>query len=540
MSAALAPGSVRSLTRRLEFVPDPLALFRALTDNGERTHTALLESAEPGSRQAQKSLLVLSSALSITCRGQSVCVVALSRNGEGLLPFLAARLAIFEPVLFPRELRLSVPRVEDAVDEQARLWAPSSLSILREIAGCLHAETPRLPEAVFLAGLFAYDLVAQFETLPDANGSSDFPDYAFVLAEQLIVIDHLKQHAQVVVNVFGNGDDAANFYSAQEAVKRIADEARTHVPGKTGAPAFPSPAPGDLAAAQLDCSDEEFADKVRTLQTHIVAGDAFQIVLSRTFSLPCAQPLAAYECLRELNPSPYLFYFSAGDFILFGASPESAVKVDGRSCSLEISPIAGTRARGLRADGSLDADMDCRLEAELRMDEKENAEHMMLVDLARNDVARVCKPGTRRVVDLLHVERYSHVMHLVSRVRGELKEGLDALHAYQASMNMGTLTGAPKIRAMQLLRQHEPGRRDQYGGAIGYLDGEGSLDTAIVIRAALVRGGTARVRAGAGVVHDSVPLQEAIETRRKAEAVLRAIARANATATHGETCAHVV
>jgi anthranilate synthase component 1 len=264
------------------------------------------------------------------------------------------------------------------------------------------------------------------------------------------------------------------------------------------------------------------------MKQHIVAGDVFQIVPSRTFSMPCRDPLAAYASLRLLNPSPYLFFANLGEFVLFGASPESAVKVDGRLRSVEISPIAGTRPRGLHPDGTIDSDLDSRIEAELRLDEKENAEHMMLVDLARNDVARVSRPGTRYVVDLARIDHYSHVMHLVSRVRGSLRDDLDALHAYQASMNMGTLTGAPKIKAMQLIRQFERNRRGHYGGAVGYLGGDGSLDTAIVIRSALIQNGVAYVRAGAGVVHDSVPQLEADETRRKAAAVLQAIARANA------------
>jgi anthranilate synthase component 1 len=237
--------------------------------------------------------------------------------------------------------------------------------------------------------------------------------------------------------------------------------------------------------------------------------------------------------LRSHNPSPYLFFLHADDgvgrdFVLFGASPESSIKVDANARRVEISPIAGTRPRGLRADGSVDPDLDSRHEAELRLDAKENAEHMMLVDLARNDVARIAKPGTREVAELLRVVRYSHVMHLASRVTGILDGGLDALHACQACLNMGTLTGAPKIRAMQLLHEVERIPRGHYGGAIGYLDGAGNLDTAIVIRAALVRDGIAQVRAGAGVVHDSVPILEAHETRRKAEAVLRAITIANA------------
>ncbi|HET8648712.1 MAG TPA: chorismate-binding protein, partial [Gemmatimonadales bacterium] len=237
----------------------------------------------------------------------------------------------------------------------------------------------------------------------------------------------------------------------------------------------------------------------------------------------CADPLAAYTTLRAREAAPYLFYLNTGDFTLFGASPESAVKVDGPSGTVELSPIAGTRPRGFTAHAEPDPELDARIEAALRLDPKEQAEHLMLVDLARNDVARVSRPGTRRVTELLRVVRYAHVMHLVSKVAGVLADGLDALHAYQACLNMGTLTGAPKLRAMELLRDVESGHRGCYGGAIGTLTGDGTLDTAIVIRAATVRLGTAQVRAGAGVVADSVPEREADETRRKAEAVLRAI-----------------
>lgn len=215
------------------------------------------------------------------------------------------------------------------------------------------------------------------------------------------------------------------------------------------------------------------------------------------------------------------------DFTLFGASPESALKYATETNQVEIYPIAGTRQRGKNTDGSINLDLDGRIELELRCDMKENAEHMMLVDLARNDVARISEAGTRYVADLLKVDRYSHVMHLVSRVVGQLRSDLDALHAYQACMNMGTLTGAPKIRAMQLIRDVEKRRRGSYGGAVGYITGHGDMDTCIVIRSAYVEDGIASVQAGAGVVYDSVPQAEADETRGKAQAVISAIRKAH-------------
>lgn len=522
----LAEGGVRSLVKRLATEPSPLAVFRQLTEGGRRPYTVLLESAEPSSRQTQKSLLVLSSALEVICRGPSVMVRALNSNGRSVLPFLQRELATFTPQLSRDELCLTVAKVIGLSDEQERLHAPSVLTVLRTIAQTLTPETSDLPEAVFLAGIFAYDLVEQFEPLPKSNSGDSFPDFLFYLADQLLVIDHLAQRSFVVLNVFGGEFAVPNYHSAVRTLTVISDAA-SEIKMEELRPAIYSGEADSFAAAHVDRSDAEFERNVQALQQHIVVGDVFQIVPSRTFSLPCADSFLSYESLRTLNPSPYLFYVNAGDFVLFGASPESAVKVDGHSRQVEISPIAGTRPRGLHPDGSVDSDLDSRFEVELRLDTKENAEHMMLVDLARNDVARVTKPGTRFVAELLRIGRYSHVMHLVSRVCGELRDGLDALHAYQASMNMGTLTGAPKIRAMQLLRRYELGRRGPYGGAVGYLRGDGSFDTAIVIRSALVKDGVARVRAGAGVVFDSVPALEADETRRKAEAVLRAIARAN-------------
>lgn len=274
-------------------------------------------------------------------------------------------------------------------------------------------------------------------------------------------------------------------------------------------------------------SDEEFGGVVRSLQKAIRAGEIFQVVPSRRFSLPCPSPLAAYYVLKKSNPSPYMFFMQDNDFTLFGASPESSLKYDATSRQIEIYPIAGTRPRGRRADGSLDKDLDSRIELEMRTDHKELSEHLMLVDLARNDLARICTPGSRYVADLTKVDRYSYVMHLVSRVVGELRHDLDALHAYRACMNMGTLSGAPKVRAMQLIAEAEGRRRGSYGGAVGYFTAHGDLDTCIVIRSALVENGIATVQAGAGVVLDSVPQSEADETRNKARAVLRAIATAH-------------
>ncbi|WP_257980731.1 anthranilate synthase component 1, partial [Aeromonas salmonicida] len=279
----------------------------------------------------------------------------------------------------------------------------------------------------------------------------------------------------------------------------------------------------------VDKSDKQFCAEVEKLKGFIRRGDIFQVVPSRCFSLPCPSPLAAYRRLKQTNPSPYMFYVQDENFTLFGASPESAVKFCAASRDVEMYPIAGTRRRGFNPDGSINRDLDGRIELELRQDEKEVAEHLMLVDLGRNDIARISEPGTRYVKELLKVDRYSHVMHLVSKVVGTLRSDLDALHAYQACMNMGTLTGAPKIRASELIRMVEGKRRGSYGGAVGYINGAGEMDTCIVIRSAFVKDGVAHVQAGAGVVYDSKPQAEADETRAKAAAVLAAIAASHGT-----------
>jgi anthranilate synthase component 1 len=329
----------------------------------------------------------------------------------------------------------------------------------------------------------------------------------------------------VITSVVGGAGTEASYHDAVRAIEMLAGAVQDgQAGGRAGPPAGPPVHPSLHPPVQVDLDDAAYAGLVSDLQRHIVAGDVFQIVPSRTFTLACPDPFTAYRRLREANPSPYMFFVRGPESVLLGASPETAVKVTGAPRTVALRPIAGTAARGRQADGAIDHELDARLQAALLTDAKELAEHMMLVDLARNDVARVSRPGTRRVRKLLTVDRYQHVMHLVSEVEGELAEGHDALHAYAATLNMGTLVGAPKIRAAELLREREADKRGPYGGAVGYLTHDGEMDTAIVIRSALVQGEVAYVRAGAGVVLDSDPASEAVETTRKAAAVLEAIA----------------
>jgi len=274
-------------------------------------------------------------------------------------------------------------------------------------------------------------------------------------------------------------------------------------------------------------SDFEYSSIIKKLQKLIQKGEIFQVVPSRKFFLPCNNSLAAYQELKKSNPSPYMFFMQDENFILFGASPESSLKYDEKTRQIELYPIAGTRPRGRKKDGTLDLDLDSRIELEMRTNHKELAEHLMLVDLARNDLARICEPGSRYVSDLVKVDKYSHVMHLVSKVVGKLKNRLDALHAYSACMNMGTLTGAPKVRAMQLIAEYEKECRGSYGGAIGYFTDLGNLDTCITIRSAYVENNIATIQAGAGVVFNSIPEDEVKESLNKAKAVINAIKKAH-------------
>jgi anthranilate synthase component 1 len=519
------PTSTECLVRSVGRAVDPLALYEALT--GGTRDTLLLESGDRA--HAEKSLVVCRSALRITARGRRVTIDALNPNGASLLPAVRDRIersgrGAVEPR--PAGLAIDYPSIVSASAEE-RLKAPAPPDALRAVLSIAAGEEGSQIPPPLLAGVFSYDFIDSFETLPEA--CSDrllWPDYEFWLPDQMVWISHRLLSTRIAAYVFAGEHASRVRHDAVGTIARIVASCEG-LPVESQLPAGLSGGRLEAASpprrgAEVNIADDEFERLVETLQSHIRAGDVFQIVVSRSFSAPCDDPLGAYRRLRALNPSPHMFFVSGTAGVLFGASPESALSVDERR-RVFIQPIAGTRPRGRRADGTIDADLDSRLETELRLDEKELAEHLMLVDLARNDVAHVSEPGSRSVDRLLMIARYSHVMHLVSGVSGALRRDLDPLHAYVATMNMGTLTGAPKVKAASLLRQYEPERRGPYGGAVGYLTADGRMDTAIVIRAAVVANGMAQVRAGAGIVFDSNPAAEAMETRSKAEAVLRAI-----------------
>lgn len=553
----ISPGKVETIEQVGHYVDDPLAAFAHLC--GNKNNALLLESAEIDSKDDLQSLLMVDAALRMECRGNRVEVKALTGNGASVLPLFLDHapdgLHIKERT--DTSITLVCDEADGELDEDSRLKAASVMDALRIV---INKITPirQHPHAVFLGGVFAYDMLAGFEKLPDvAEGENDCPDFVFYLAETLITVDHQTRETHLIGSVFSGQDVAQQYFTIAQRLEaihqqlhdmpakpvlvgantaRITDvesEAQSAQSGQSLVSDSESPNETENGQSlssfdpsvevSVNLSDEQFCNHVLDLKQHILAGDIFQVVPSRTFSLPCPSPLLAYAKLKESNPSPYMFYMQDAAFSIFGASPESALKYERESNQVEIYPIAGTRPRGKRPDGSIDRDLDSRIELNLREDTKEKSEHIMLVDLARNDVAKVSRPGTRYVKDLLKVDRYSHVMHLVSRVVGQLRDDLDPLHAYQACMNMGTLVGAPKVSAATLIREVEKKRRGSYGGAVGYLNGQGDMDTCIVIRSAFVKNGTAYIQAGAGVVYDSVPQAEADETRAKAQAVIGAV-----------------
>jgi anthranilate synthase component 1 len=386
-------------------------------------------------------------------------------------------------------------------------------------------DVPGLPRFTGGAvGYIGYDLVRSVERLPAPPPDTlGLPDALLVFADTLVILDNLYGRALLVASVAVPADAAmaerSRRYDAAEA--RLAELARRLAAPSSLAP-LPLPAAPPPVATGSRYPPDAFLRDVARVREYIAAGDVFQAVLSRRQDVAgSVDPLRLYRYLRALNPAPYLFYLALDDFVLLGSSPEVLVRVE--NGEVVVRPIAGTRPRGADAAG------DEALAAELRADPKERAEHLMLVDLGRNDVGRVAEYGSVRVTELMALERYSHVQHLVSEVRGALRPGYDALDAFKACFPAGTVTGAPKVRAMEILDELEPERRGPYAGAVGYVGwGATALDTAIAIRAAVVRPDRVLVQAGAGIVADSDPAREFAETDAKARAVLHALALARA------------
>ncbi len=452
----------------------PVSAFLALREGARLPF--LLESVEGGERVARYSFLGRDPYAVLTADGADVDE---TRNGE-------------------------TQRVQGDVFEVLRHRTTTHREI--RVSGL-----PRLTGGA--VGFAGYDTVRLIEHLPDAPPDDlDLPTAVWGLYDHLVAFDHVRRQVVLLANAFvdAGSDGVAAFDKANEQIESLAQALRA-----------PMPSPGEAVALTSDevrsnLTREQFAASVERAKRYIYEGDIFQVVLSQRFSLGMTgDPFNAYRALRQVNPSPYLFFLDLGDFQLVGSSPEVLVRcVDSR---IELMPIAGTRPRGATPEE------DDAHEQSLQADQKERAEHLMLVDLGRNDVGRVSRYGSVEVDEYAYVERYSHVMHIVSSVSGTLRDGLHAVDVLRACFPAGTLSGAPKVRAMEIIDELEPTRRGTYAGAVGYVDLGGNLDTCIAIRTMLVRDGVVHIQAGAGIVADSDADREFEETVSKAQALRTAV-----------------
>jgi anthranilate synthase component 1 len=375
-----------------------------------------------------------------------------------------------------------------------------------------------------LVGYFGYETIRYIEPRlgrldkPDEIGA---PDILLMVSDEVVVFDNLKGKLYVVVHVNPAVEDA--YHQASRRLDELVARLGGALP-RNPASAHPPVGETDFVS---DFTQTGFERAVEKSLEYVRAGDIMQVVLSQRLSIPfAAAPLDLYRALRTLNPSPYMYFVDLGDFHIVGSSPEILVRLE--DGAVTVRPIAGTRPRGR------DEAEDRRLEEELLADPKERAEHIMLVDLGRNDVGRVAVTGTVKVTDRMVIERYSHVMHIVSNVVGELCDGMDAIDVLRATFPAGTVSGAPKVRAMEIIAELEPVKRGVYSGAVGYLGWGGNMDTAIAIRTAVIRNGKLYIQAGAGIVADSIPRNEWNETLNKARAIFRAVAMASAGLNGGQ------
>ncbi len=451
----------------------PLSVYAKLSGTGP---TFLLESAEHGQRWGRYSFV-----------GTDPFLVLEGRDGEVRWRG--------EPPAAARDATGPL----DALDKATRaLRAPQLVD---------------LPLHGGAVGVIGYDAIREIEDIP-ATGEDDLglPDVLMVFPRHVIGLDHLRQSMTIVTNVVIGDDPAAQYDEAVAATEAVLERLASATPSRPVDP----PTPQRVERVPSNMAPEDYEAMVERVKAYIRAGDTFQTVVSQRFALEtAADPFDLYRVLRVINPSPYLFLFDFEDFQIVGSSPEALVQVHGRH--VETWPIAGTKPRGETPQE------DRELERELLASAKERAEHVMLVDLGRNDLGRVCEVGSVHVDEMMGIEHYSHVMHLVSSVTGTLREGLGPVDVLRAVFPAGTVSGAPKVRAMEIIDELEPTRRGPYSGAVGYIDFSGNLDTCIAIRTVVLKDEVAYVQAGAGIVADSKPQAEEEETRNKARAVLAAV-----------------
>jgi len=466
-------------TRSVADLETPVAAFLKLAQ--DRPNSFLLESVEGGASRGRYSILGMAPDLVWRCKGD---VSELNRN------------ALAAPFAFVRDARKPLDCLRALIAE-ARLDVPPSLP----------------PMAGGLVGYLGYDMVRQMERLPDDNPDViGTPDAIMLRPTLFAIFDNVTDLLTFAAPVYPRPDVTAS-QAWQSAQDRLAQAATALIrPLPMAAPPVELP---PLPEPASTFSRQSFTDAVQRAQDYVRAGDAFQIVLSQRFSVPFGlPPFSLYRALRRISPAPFLFFLNFGGFAIVGSSPEILVRL--RDNTVTIRPLAGTRPRGATHEE------DQRLAAELLADPKERAEHLMLLDLGRNDVGRVCASGTVRVTESFAIERFSHVMHIMSDVQGTITPGLDAVDALMAGFPAGTLSGAPKVRAMEIIDELEPVRRGIYAGCIGYFAADGTMDTCIALRTAVVQNGTLHIQAGAGVVADSDPVAEYEETRQKARGMLRA------------------
>lgn len=458
----------------------PVSAFLKIDDGGD---AFLLESVEGTEKWARYSFLGTAPGLVVRSKGRTVTHVPTGGVAEVR--------EVADPL--------------DAVRELLQSYQPVRVNGLPRFSGGL-------------VGYLSYDLVRFFERLPEhANDDLAMPDLYLLLADTLLIFDNVAHRIKVVshAHLDGSSDLAEVYARACGKVDRLIERLQRPVEAPRS-PALREPGP-----VGSNLTQEQYESIVRRAKEYIVAGDVIQVVLAQRFECPLrAHPFNIYRCLRAVNPSPYMFFLRIGQETLLGSSPEVMVRLEGRE--ITVRPIAGTRPRGTEEK------QDAQFENELVTDPKEIAEHIMLVDLGRNDVGRVASIGSVAVTEKLVVERYSHVMHLVSNVRGELAAGLDCFDAFRATFPAGTLTGAPKIRAMEIIEELEPMRRGTYGGAVGYFGFSGNMDTCITIRTLLVSGNRIYIQAGAGIVADSQPEREYAECVNKSRALIQAVRLAEA------------
>ncbi len=408
-------------------------------------------------------------------------------------------------------------------DGKERVLEGKPLVALKETLAAYHSpDLPGFPRFTGGAvGFFGYDLLGYYEDLP-AHQVDDLQmdDIRFMFCDQVIVFDHFKQQLMVIANAhIPQGADEAAIAASYEAACERVEELLVRLQKPVSVPQSEQgsvPVQPDIGDIRSNMSKQAYMDNVEQAKEYIRAGDIFQIVLSQRFETDTfVSPLQVYRVLRTMNPSPYMYVLKMDEEVIVGTSPELLVRVEGEQ--VETRPIAGTRPRGQ------DEQQDLMLEKELLADDKERAEHLMLVDLGRNDIGRVAKFGSVHCDTFMEVERYSHVMHIVSNVTGRLREDKDFFDAFLSCLPAGTVSGAPKLRAMEIIAEMEREARGIYAGAIGYLGFSGNLDTCITIRTILFKNGKAYVQSGAGIVYDSVPEKEYEETQNKAKALLTAI-----------------